>query len=364
MPIRGFSTAAADPATLPGPTIEATVGQTLTIHLYNLLDEPVSLAFPGHDLVPDTTGAGPANASDATDEAIYVVQATTPGTFLYEAGLTAGLDPASGPAHIGGPALVASGMSGALVVRPAAANTAYEAGTEYDVEATLVLAGIDPAFNANPTDPAAFTPSYWVVNGSTYPDNGAIKVGPGNRLLLRIINAGLSEESVSTIGLRQNVIAVDAARRPLSNVTAQTLPPGATMDALVDVPDADNGTRYLLMSAAGHLFDGSTTSNTVPSGGFIQVIEIDDQLPPTVHTPLAVFVPSTTTIHLTATASDTGSGGSAIEGGEWFDGADPGVGAANAARGRGHRVHDHDARRDRQHRELVRRHAHGRRPGP
>jgi FtsP/CotA-like multicopper oxidase with cupredoxin domain len=313
VPIRGFSTSAtAGTATLPGPTIVATVGQVLTVHLHNLLDAPVSLAFPGQSLAPDTTGVG------INEDATYTFTVSSPGTYLYEAGLTTA-----------GPGLVATGMSGALIVRPAAANTAYEAGTEYDVEATLVLSGIDPAFNANPVDPATFTPSYWVVNGSAFPDNGAIKVGPGNRLLLRVINAGLNEESVSVSGLRQVVIAVDAARRPLSNIVAQTLPPGATMDSMVDVPVGPNGTRYLLLSAAGHLFDGSSSDATVPSGGFIQVIEIDDTLPPAVHTPLATIAPATTTLHLTTTATDAGTGGSAIAGGEWFAGTDPGTGAGH-----------------------------------
>ena len=60
--IWGFSLDAGSgcgPATLPGPVLDVNQGDEVTVNLRNYLDEPVSIVFPGQDLMPDATGAPP-----------------------------------------------------------------------------------------------------------------------------------------------------------------------------------------------------------------------------------------------------------------------------------------------------------------
>jgi hypothetical protein len=305
----GFATASGGAPRLPGPVIEATQGDVVTVTLHDELassSEAVSLSFPGQQVTDNGLGT-------------YSFVASRPGTYIYQAGLAPR-----------GPRQVAMGLFGALVVRPAAAGVAYGAGSEYDREAIIVINGIDPAVSdAYPTaqDLGNFTPSYWLVNGSAYPGTGSIGVKGGDRLLVRIVNAGLQEESVGLLGIRQSIVATDGVPGPIADVTAQTIAPGATMDSIVRIPVTGLlGERFVLQSQSGHVYNGAPAGGTIPLGGFVQIIEIieiTDLEPPTVRDPAVQLLPSGTAVRLSASATD---GASAITGGEWYVDTDPGPG--------------------------------------
>ena len=80
--IWGYSDTLGGSAQLPGPTIIAAEGDTVTVTLYNNLTEDSALIFPGQAMIPDLTGAA-ANGGTQT----YTFTASAPGTYLYEAGL-------------------------------------------------------------------------------------------------------------------------------------------------------------------------------------------------------------------------------------------------------------------------------------
>ena len=159
VPIWGYADTDSGAATLPGPVLIATQGETVTVNLTNNLGEASALLFQGQAMVPDRVGAA-ANGGTTT----YTFVASNPGTYLYEAGLLPNAQ------H-----QVAMGMFGALIVRPAAPNQAYaDAATAYDDEAVLVLSEFDPNLN-NSSDPALFdmrnfAPRYFMINGKAYPD--------------------------------------------------------------------------------------------------------------------------------------------------------------------------------------------------
>jgi len=268
MPIWGFSlVSTAGSAVLPGPAIIANHGETLQVILHNGLSEQLAMQFPGQAMRPDLTGVAPGGMTT------YSFVLSSPGTFLYEAGLLPNAQ------H-----QVALGLYGALIVRPLGAPLqAYaDPATVFQDEALLVLSEIDPALN-NAAIPANFDmrnfkPKYWLINGEAYPDTDEIPSAAGNTVLLRIVNAGVDDHSLGALGLVQTIIAVDGS--PLSypfRVAAATIGSGQTSDRLVSVP-ASAGTagesRYalyesnlLLHNSGAAGFGGMLTFIMVPQTG-------------------------------------------------------------------------------------------------
>ena len=230
VPIWGFGLAstpgdcAAVTPGLPGPVLAVDAGDTVAITVTNALPagHPVAFEVPGIGFDP-----GPVEAADGAT-VTRTFTATAPGTYLYQSGGGAGRQ-------------AAMGLYGALVVRPATGGQAYDsATTAYDVEALLVLSALDPAFNAAPDtfDLHGYRATYWLINGRSYPDTApGITAAGGQRLLLRYLNAGYDNTTMTLLGTHQQVVARDA--RLLTNplaVVADTIPAGATEDAIVTVP--------------------------------------------------------------------------------------------------------------------------------
>lgn len=219
-----------------GPVLTVDAGDVVTIHLHNQLAERTSLYVGGQPMVPDTTGA----AGGATKD--YVFTAGRPGTYLYEAGLTANNE------H-----QVAMGLYGALVVRGAPDATtsqpqAYgDAASAYDTDAVLVLSQFDPAMSASPAtfDMRNFKPRYSLVNGKVHPQTASIPATVGQKVLLRYVNAGVDYRSMGVLGASQHLVGVDGSR--LKNGTtdisrsyvAETFGPGQTADAVVTAPSTN-----------------------------------------------------------------------------------------------------------------------------
>ena len=128
--------------TSPGPQLNATAGESLTIHLANTLSEPVSIIIPGQY---GSTAAGQSTPHDApayagrvrslTLEAApggsqdFVWNNVQAGTFLYHSGSHPSVQ-------------VQMGLYGALTVL-ADATHAY-AGVPFDSSVTLLFSEIDP----------------------------------------------------------------------------------------------------------------------------------------------------------------------------------------------------------------------------
>jgi len=278
IPIWGFT--GMDPITnlctanLPGPVLEVDEGADVTVELHNLLDVNLALAFPGQDLVPDTVGAPPGGTAS------YTFIADDPGTYLYEAGtaaqeddadvascsdgvdngpdgLTDGADPECAGVNSAS-VQVPMGLYGALIVRPATANQAYDgAVSAYDVEAPMVLSEIDPALNNGPAGFSLgdYDPKYWLINGKAYPETDSILANPGERVLFRYLNAGLWNHTMQLLGLHQQVIAGDAHLLNFAyEVDSLTVASGQTYDLIGILPGGTPaGTQYPLYSAQQHV---------------------------------------------------------------------------------------------------------------
>ncbi|MBI5069291.1 MAG: multicopper oxidase domain-containing protein [Deltaproteobacteria bacterium] len=279
IPVWGYSDTETGAAGLPGPTLVATAGDTLTVNLHNTLGEPTTLLFAGQD-----QPAGGPEAAPTSGTATYVLPALRPGTYLYQAGPL--VHDTADPALVrAAQHQAAMGLFGALVVRPAAAGQAYDdPATAFADEALLVLSEIDPAFAAGPAtfDLRNFNPRWRLINGKAFPATDLVPAAPGTATLLRYLNAGLQHHSMALLGLDQTLVAQDG--NPLSiprRAVAETVAPGQTLDALVAVPPtAPAGARYPLYDASLMLVNTSGLGTAAGFGGMLTFLAVGTAPPP------------------------------------------------------------------------------------
>jgi hypothetical protein len=278
VPIWGFASTDAAPATTPGPVLVVDQGDRVTVTVHNGLADDLALAFPAvTGLAPDRVGAAPGGAR------AYTFTATRPGTYLYQAGHTAQ-----------GARQVAMGLVGALVVRaPAVAGrpSAYgDAASGYDDEAVLVLTEVDPALNAAPLtfDLRRYAPKYRLINGKAFPETDVVATDVGRTVLLRYVAAGLQPHPMTLYGLDQRVVGQDArpAAYPEAAVTVP-LQPGQAVDAVVAVPAGPDGRRFALAESGGRLNNagqryGTTVTGVSPQQAFGGMLTFLDTNPPAV----------------------------------------------------------------------------------
>ena len=246
-------------------------------------NSPLSVSVTGTDisvsLATDATGGPVSTAS----EVMAAINADPAASTLVTVTLAGGSD-GSGVVSPLGPANLAGGQSGA-----------YGTSTAFDAEALLVLGEIDPALN-NAADPSGFDmkgykASYWLINGRTYHDGGSIpstdliNAARGDTVLLRYVNAGLDEHSMSTLGLHQHVIANDALPLTYSyQAVAETVGAGATMDTLVTMPSGTGSAVSYPVSDQGQHLDlagagwSSSASAPVTTGGMMTFVRTPDTL--------------------------------------------------------------------------------------
>jgi FtsP/CotA-like multicopper oxidase with cupredoxin domain len=263
VPIWGFGTPSTPGdcstaiASLPGPVLTVNAGDDVAINVTNALPAGHTLTFeaPGIDFAAGSTDA----AVGAT--VIRTFHAGAPGTYLYQSGGDAGRQEAMG-------------LYGALIVRSSTAGQAYDsATTAYDVEATLVLSQVDPDFNAAPDtfDMNNYLATYWLINGKAYPDTAAgITAAAGQRVLLRYLNGGYDNTSMSLLGMHEQVLARDAnlLNNPFAAGT-ETIPAGGTEDAIATMPSfaAPNPNGFPLFNRNLHVTNGSTAAGTYTTPG-------------------------------------------------------------------------------------------------
>jgi len=170
---------AGQPFQHPGPVLCVNAGDTVTVVLRNNLPEDISMIFPGQDnVLANGATAQPQIANDGTVTSLtntaapgasvsYTFVATNPGTYIYESGTNPEKQ-------------VRMGLFGALIVRPVShADWAYDrANTQYtpEEEFLVLLSEIDPyqhmaAEQGQPYDLTKYHPTYWLINGRTFPDS-------------------------------------------------------------------------------------------------------------------------------------------------------------------------------------------------
>jgi FtsP/CotA-like multicopper oxidase with cupredoxin domain len=248
-------------ATLPGPVLHVNNGDTVTLSVTNALPagHDISVEVPGIDFASGPTDAAVGQTVSRT------FTATAPGTYLYQ---SVGDEERQ----------TAMGLYGALIVDPATAGQAYDtAASAYDVQAPLVLSAIDPAFNTAPDsfDMKGYKAQYWLINGKSYSQTDPthstdpIHAGAGQKLLLRYVNAGFDNTTMTLLGMDEHVIARDAHLLPNAfDATSETIPAGETEDVVATVPTTPSGLTngFPLFNRQLHLSNGTPTDAGSPGG--------------------------------------------------------------------------------------------------
>jgi FtsP/CotA-like multicopper oxidase with cupredoxin domain len=267
VPIWGFGTptTAGDcntaTAGLPGPVLTADEGDTVTLTVTNALPagHALSMEIPGINL-----DAGALEAASGASVTLSFT-ASNPGTYLYQSGGDEGRQ-------------LAMGLYGALVVNSANSGQAYDdAATAFDAQSVLVLSALDPDFNNAPdtTEMHGYHATYWLINGKSYPQpqDTPIQASPGQKLLLRYVNAGYDNTSMALLGAHEHVVARDAHQVPSPfDAVAETIPAGGTEDAIITMPaggTAPSPDGFPLFNRQLHLTNGDQTgdSPTPATGG-------------------------------------------------------------------------------------------------
>jgi manganese oxidase len=202
----------------PGPTLIVNEGDTVRVKLNNQLPYATSIFFPGQTgvtttaanpgrqgtLVAEATGTLVASASKIVE---YTFVAKNPGTYMYHSGTQMDLQ-------------IEMGLVGTLIVRPLASVTqAYShVGTAFDREYLMLLTEIDPVLHEEVEHQVEKSsasidlsglpspnPKYFFINGRNSPDtltkanakelpnqpyNALARMHPGERMLMRLVNAG------------------------------------------------------------------------------------------------------------------------------------------------------------------------------
>jgi FtsP/CotA-like multicopper oxidase with cupredoxin domain len=195
----------------------------------------------------------------------YVFRPTDAGTYMYHC-------------HFEDVEHVTMGMSGIVFVTPAGKpNQAYDdASTAFDRQYAIIMTEIDSRAHFNDahiqaTDWTDFTPNFWLMNGRAYPDTLApnshadtdgtplspggddaayghlknqpnsslIICEPNEKVLVRLVNLGFQEHSLSLPGIPMRIVGSDA--RHLGADTASTVStidigPGESRDVLFTAP--------------------------------------------------------------------------------------------------------------------------------
>lgn len=282
IPFWGFTTSDSATPVLGGPRLIATEGEKLVFTVHNQLDPkagPVAITVPGLAGAPDLVGA----ATNATSSSGSYTLAK-PGTFIYEAGMTAG-----------GERQVAMGLAGVLIVRPAVAvaakatHCAYDAAVAaindcqaqplnfFDREKVVAVNEVDPEFNKDPFghDTTEYHPTYFLVDGVAYdPTKPALDpaapsfsqangvrfdAAAGDSVLVRYANLGLREHSLNLTNLLQTETGRDGTQvKATTKQNTEFLNAGQSGDTFITIPpDATLGTTYPLFDAGLHLNNGA-----------------------------------------------------------------------------------------------------------
>jgi len=242
----------------PGPTLIVNQGDTVTINLRNELSVPVSIVFPGQQGVAASGGTpGLLTAEAPPDNGATVVSytftATHAGTYQYYSGTRPELQ-------------IEMGLVGAIIVRPPVANQTYgHAATAYDHEYLFLLTEMDPNVHnmvelgqMNLVDNTTSRQVLWFINGRNAPDtmaetnvpwmptqpyNCLPRMHPGEKILMRVINAGRDLHPFHHHGNNATVIGRDGRMLEsapgtgpdiaASDFTIKTVP-GQTYDALFE----------------------------------------------------------------------------------------------------------------------------------
>lgn len=268
----GVNIGATSDVTLAGgdtSTIKVPAGTDLIIHFSApaLADMP-ELSFP-------SLPAGSVHRS-GTDYSITTT-ADMIGTSVFQPGSNADA-----------PRQIAMGLVGVLIVTPVGCNACAYGATPYVDEAIVATTDLDLEFatdfqagrhsfgmgyfGQSPNPDGTPRKVYHLVNGKSFPDTAVIDVPAGQKVLLRYVNAGVTDKSMGMLGIRQTLLARNASLyTDPQTLIAPLVGPGETADVELTIPaDALEGQFYSLTDQGRQMNHG----NSFGFGGALTFLQV------------------------------------------------------------------------------------------
>jgi FtsP/CotA-like multicopper oxidase with cupredoxin domain/plastocyanin len=190
---------------MPGPEIRAREGDRVRITLRNELPVGTTIHWHGVNLPPEMDGPVGLNqaAVEPGEEFIYEFVATPSGTRWYHS-------------HADPTAQIALGLYGPLIVEPREPKRSYDREftymlNEWDLELTP-----DVAMGKAPRGPGdqmlrggELGTDLFLMNGHAHESISPIRLAEGERVLVRLINAGNLPHAIHTHGHSFKIVATD-----------------------------------------------------------------------------------------------------------------------------------------------------------
>jgi FtsP/CotA-like multicopper oxidase with cupredoxin domain len=189
----------------PGPEIRVKEGDKVRINLTNNLPEATTIHWHGLEVPNDQDGVPGITQPDVPPGGSWTYEFVAPkaGTAMYHT-------------HSNTIKQLTKGLFGAFIVEP------REGLPQYDREYTLLLYE---------------NSGFYTINGRSFPktlEDSLLKIKTGERILIRMINAGQSHHPMHLHGHQFTVVQLDG--NPLTNplvVNTQDIAPGQTVDVEV-----------------------------------------------------------------------------------------------------------------------------------
>ena len=193
----GYTDGNGSPPMIPGPLLEATQGQTITVEVVNNHNRSHNFVIQG--VTSDTGSISPGNSKT------YTFTPNQGGVFFYRDTLNNNINREMG-------------LHGALIVRSNSSNRVWDNGPSYNIERLWVLADMDTvrwndrASAGLSVSTGTYRPNIFMINGQggfdgMHDPNTVLEGNSGQVGLVRIVNAGQFDESLHWHGNHFRVIS-------------------------------------------------------------------------------------------------------------------------------------------------------------
>lgn len=193
----GYTSANGAPPMIPGPLIEATQGQSITVEVVNNNTRSHNFVIQG--VTSDTGSISPGNSKT------YTFTPNKGGVFFYRDTLNNNINREMG-------------LHGALVVRSNSSNRVWDNGPSFNIARNWILADMDTqnwndrASAGNNVSTGSYRPNVFMINGmggfdGMHDPNTVLEGNSGQVGLVRIVNAGQFDESLHWHGNHFRVIS-------------------------------------------------------------------------------------------------------------------------------------------------------------
>ena len=246
---------------VPGPTIRVENGERVRIRFRNSLPEETTVHWHGIG-VPNSQDGVPGVTQKAIEPGdTYTYEFTARpagepgggGTFLYHS-------------HVDEDRQMPAGLYGTFIIDPPAGAPR----PDYDVEKTVVVsewtADSETGRTRGVMDMDGMKPNFFTINGKSFPDTEPINVKAGQRVLLRLVNAGQFAHPMHLHGTSFEVVARDGHPTQVrERRDAITLASGERADVLFTLPRG----KWALHCHIGH----HLTNDGEGPGGLLTIVE-------------------------------------------------------------------------------------------